>query len=102
MRSAFQRIIAKTFLYELEGEKKKCQELTKHMEELTKERLRDKKDIEEAKIEVIELRKERKRQQKENHEIRKQLIEIRKELRFLVGNYTCIDCRILNPLIFPM
>ena len=56
------------------------------MEELTKERLRDKKDMEEAKIEVMELRKERKRQQKENHEIRKQLIEIRKELRLLVGN----------------
>ena len=81
---SFQRIIAKSFVFELEGEKKKCEELTAQMDSLAIERLNDKKALEQANAEILELKQEKHMQMKENHSIRKQLVEIRKELRLLV------------------
>lgn len=81
---SFQRIIAKSFVFELEGEKKKCEELTAQMDSLAIERLNDKKALEHANAEILELKQEKHMQMKENQSIRKQLVEIRKELRLLV------------------
>ena len=77
----FQRMMAKSYIIELESERKRCQDLTNQINLLHEEHMGLIKQLEQLKISNLDLKKQRKTQKKQNHEIKKQLKELRRELR---------------------
>ena len=77
-------MMAKSYIIELESERKRCQDLTNQINLLHEEHVGLIKQLEQLKISNLDLKKQRKTQKKQNHEIKKQLKELRRELREVV------------------
>ena len=73
-------MMAKSYIIELESERKRCQDLTNQINLLHEEHMGLIKQLEQLKISNLDLKKQRKTQKKQNHEIKKQLKELRREL----------------------
>lgn len=80
----FQRIMAKSYILEIEGDKQKIEDDAKQIFDLTTEKANLIRENQNLRLENMELRRLRKQERKEKREIRKQLIQIRKELRLAV------------------
>lgn len=77
-------MMAKSYIIELESERKRCQDLTNQIHLLNEEHMGVIKQLEQLKISNLDLKKQQKSQKRRNSEIKKQLTAIRRELRELV------------------
>ena len=77
-------MMAKSYIIELESERKRCQDLTNQINLLHEEHMGLINQLEQLKISNLDLKKQRKMQKRHNHEIKKQLTAIRRELREVV------------------